>query len=280
LNWKEIMDRACELIKEYNEESIRPTVRQIHYRLASEQVGGYQNNKRCYKSLSEKLVKARMKGLIDWGGLADHVRYMLWTRLVPTVGELIEQATSSFGEDPWDAMGKRVVVWLEKDALAELIYHVVAGYYVPLAVSRGYSSWTFIYDNLDILKSVLEVKVFYLGDHDPSGLDIERFTKEAMRYFGINLELRRVALTYEQIQRYNLLPNPTKRADPRSKEYIIKYGDVCWELDALEPKTLQQIVRSAVESEIEPSIWNKIMDKNRRAREKLKEELRKRLLSN
>lgn len=279
MNWGEVVDRAGKLIREYNGEGIKPTLRQVHYRLASEQAGGYQNTQACYKGLSGKLVKARMKGLISWDSLADHVRYRWWNRpsgrQVPDVEGIVEQATADLGEDPWKAMGKRVVLWLEKDALAELVYDVVGGYYVPLAVSRGYSSWTFIHDNLDVLQDEIEVEALYLGDHDPSGLDIERFTEEAMSYFGIELELERVALNYGQVQQYNLLPNPTKKADPRAKEYVASYGDECWELDALEPKKLQHIVKEAVESRINPAVWNKVIARNEKLKKKIAEELKR-----
>lgn len=189
----------------------------------------------------------------------------------------IEEATKNLGEDPWKVLGKRVVVWLEKDALAELVYGVVRAYYVPLGVSRGYSSWTFIHDNLDIIRTNLEVKVLYLGDHDPSGIDIERFTGEAMRYFDVDFELERIALTYEQVLSYNLLPNPAKKADPRAKEYIQRYGDKCWELDALEPTLLQNVVKEAIQSEIDPRILNAVVERNHEARRKAREELRRKL---
>jgi hypothetical protein len=280
VEWGSVVNRACILIRAYNSQGIRPTLRQVHYRLASERVGGYQNTKACYKTLSDRLVKARMGGLIPWGSLADHVRYRWWFKpsgQTVNIDELVERATEGLGEDPWEAMGKRIVVWLEKDALAELIYDAVGGFYIPLAVSRGYSSWTFIYDNLDIFHSDCEAKVLYLGDHDPSGIDIERFTGEAVEYFGVDLTLKRIALTYGQVLSYNLLPNPTKKADPRAEEYVARYGDQCWELDALEPTELQRIVKEAVEAEIDPKIWSEVIERNREAQRKAREELKKKL---
>jgi hypothetical protein len=281
VNWGEAVGRARALISDYNGQGIRPTLRQVHYRLASEGVGGYQNTSSCYKGLSERLVRARMQGLVPWGALADHVRYRWWLKptggQVPDVEELVDRATEDMGEDPWEAMGRRVVVWLEKDALAELVYGAVGGYYVPLSVSRGYSSWTFVHENLDVLDSGAEVEVLYLGDHDPSGLDIERFTKEAMEHFGVEFDLRRVALTYEQVQAYGLLPNPTKKADPRAKEYVSRYGDECWELDALEPRTLRTVVKDAVKSKIDLKVWSEVAERNERARERARRELRRRL---
>ena len=288
VEWNVVTGRAIELVKEYNAQFIRPTLRQIHYRLASEQVGGYQNTRNCYKRLSEKLVEARKQGLIPWDSLADHVRYRRWNRpfggQVPEyvdLESLLESYVVTIGEDPWKAQGLRVIVWLEKDALAELIEGVTWKYYVPLAVSRGYSSWTFIYDNLDVLReSGTRKVVLYLGDHDPSGLDIERFTKEAMQYFKVEFDMVRIAVTYEQVKKYNLLPNPTKKADPRAKWYIQRYGDKCWELDAIEPRELKKIVEESIKKFIKEKVWNEVMKRNeeskKEALEKLKEIIKER----
>jgi len=279
ISWLEVIEGARQLILGYNAKGIRPTLRQVHYRLASGQVGGYGNTKVCYKGLSQRLVEARMEGLIPWDALADHVRYRWWNRLsgwqMPDLDEVLEKAVKGLGEDPWERMGKRIVLWLEKDALAELVWGAVRDLYIPLCVSRGYSSWTFIHDSLDLLRSDLDVKVFYLGDHDPSGLDIERFTREAMEYFDVDFELKRLALTYEQVRAYRLLPNPTKRADPRAREYIAKYGDECWELDALEPTMLQAIIRGAIEAEMDKSLWNEVEARNQEARQRILEDLRR-----
>ena len=281
ISWFEVIEGARQLILGYNAKGIRPTLRQVHYRLASGQVGGYSNAKACYKGLSQRLVEARMEGLIPWDALADHVRYRWWNRLsgwrMPDLDEVLERAVKGLGEDPWERMGKRIVLWLEKDALAELVWGAVRDLYIPLCVSRGYSSWTFIHDSLDLLRSDLDVKVFYLGDHDPSGLDIERFTREAMEYFDVDFELKRLALTFEQVLAYRLLPNPTKRPDPRAREYIAKYGDECWELDALEPTTLQAIIRGAIEAEMDKSLWNEVEICNQKIRRRILEDLRRRL---
>lgn len=281
MDWASAIDRALGLVKEYNSQDIRPTVRQIHYKLASEQVGGYENTEACYKSLSKRLVDVRRKGLISWDSISDHVRYRLWTRpkvgLVPNTEEIIQTAVEDLGEDPWKEMGKRVVIWLEKEALAEFVYDAIGGYYVPLAISRGYSSWTFIHENIDLVNDGVDLKVFSLGDHDPSGLDIERFTQRAMKYFNEKFEFKRIALTYEQVCKYNLLPHPTKKAVSRRGDYITKYGDRCWELNALEPEVLQHIIKEAVESEIKPDVWNKVIRKNKELQKNVREELTRKL---
>jgi len=80
-------------------------------------------------------------------------------------------------------------VWIEKEALASTLQSWLSGKEIPIRVNRGYSSWTFIYNNVQSLKWTLQkhdkVIIYYTGDLDPSGLDIERFLQEALEYFGL-----------------------------------------------------------------------------------------------
>jgi hypothetical protein len=89
-------------------------------------------------------------------------------------------------------------------------------------------------------------KLFYLGDHDPSGEDMVRDIRERLEMFGVrNLEVRKIALTTPQIKKYRPPPNPAKLTDPRAKDYIEKHGDSSWEVDALPPEVLARIVKEA-----------------------------------
>jgi hypothetical protein len=87
---------------------------------------------------------------------------------------------------------------------------------------------------------------------------------------GLEIHVERVALTYEQVQKYGLPPNPTKRADTRSKGYISRYGDGCWELDAIEPDELQRMVRASVAKHIVPEVWKGAVDREEQERERLR----------
>ena len=52
-------------------------------------------------------------------------------------------------------------------------------------------------------------------------------------------------------------PNPAKVTDSRFQDYARKYGDESWELDALSPSYLVELVRSNVVRYIEDDIWDK-----------------------
>ena len=83
-----------------------------------------------------------------------------------------------------------------------------------------------------------EAVILYYGDFDPSGKDIDRFIKESLEWFGLDIEFIRIAITLEQIEEHNLphTPDDAKeiakmRRDPRFKKW--EYGLFRVELDAL-----------------------------------------------
>ena len=81
--------------------------------------------------------------------------------------------------------------------------------------------------------------IFHFGDHDPNGIDMSRDIVDRLETFGTKVEFHRVALNMDQVEQYGLPPNFAKEEDPRFKDYKAKYGEKCWELDALDPVTLR-----------------------------------------
>src|ERR1700722_6974774 len=89
--------------------------------------------------------------------------------------------------------------------------------------------------------------VFHLGDHDPSGIDMTRDNYDRLSMFaGAPVQVVRRALNMPQVEEYDPPPNPAKLTDSRARDYIDKYGDECWELDALDPAMLRDLIRDAV----------------------------------
>ena len=88
--------------------------------------------------------------------------------------------------------------------------------------------------------------ILHLGDHDPSGIDMTRDIQERLNLFGADVEVKRIALTMEQISKFNPPPNPAKITDSRCGNYIKKYGNESWELDALEPNVITELIKGHV----------------------------------
>ena len=94
--------------------------------------------------------------------------------------------------------------------------------------------------------------ILYLGDHDPSGLDMVRDIRDRLKEFGLrNLTVKHIALTWEQIGEHEPPPNPAKFTDPRSQWYMDKFGLDSWEVDALPPNILEQLLKDTIEVHID-----------------------------
>jgi hypothetical protein len=142
-------------------------------------------------------------------------------------------------------------------------------------VNRGYSSTTAIYDSFkrisDALNRDQKVNILYLGDHDPSGLDMVRDIRDRLKTMLIAdypedfvenmLEVHHIGLTQEQIKLHEPPPNPTKVQDPRADWYINNFGTTCWEVDALNPKVLHEVIDEKVAQLIDFERFNNVLKK-------------------
>ena len=117
-------------------------------------------------------------------------------------------------------------------------------------------------------------KILYLGDHDPSGMDMIRDIRERIsemlnaKELSNMFDVEAIALTMEQIRRFEPPKNPAKLTDPRAKWYIKQFGYSSWEVDALDPKTLNSLLSQKIEENIDMELFNEILgdeedDKNK-----------------
>lgn len=87
--------------------------------------------------------------------------------------------------------------------------------------------------------------MLYAGDFDATGEDIPRDL--ATRLNG-DVRVERIALTAEQVERFDLPPQPGKRSDSRSAAFESEHGRLVQvELDALPPNELRALYRDALE---------------------------------
>lgn len=117
--------------------------------------------------------------------------------------------------------------------------------------------------------------LLYLGDHDPSGEDMVRDIGARLAMFGVKgLEVRKLALTMDQIAEHNPPPNPAKMSDPRAADYVAKHGNESWEVDALGPDVLDRIIRDAFEGLVDRGLMRAIVRKEERDKAQLRRAVR------
>jgi hypothetical protein len=144
-------------------------------------------------------------------------------------------------------------VWLEKDALAGVIFAVTDEWRVPLMVTRGFASLSYIHNAATEIERVGKpTYIYYFGDYDPSGVEIDRNLERRLREFApySDIHFERVAVRAEQIEGYGLPTRPTKVGT--SHGLGLHEGDSV-EVDAIPPPTLLQLVRDSIERHVDPA---------------------------
>ena len=260
-----IIAKANEIVAEMAASGYTLTVRQLYYQFVAR--GLLANKQENYKRLAGIIDDARKSGDIDWDAIEDRTRvlrgYGHGYPLYFDPGEFItDNARNYYHEDLWANQGEYVEVWVEKDALLGVIERPANLYRVPYFACRGYPSSSALYAAGQRFGEKLAegkvCRIFYLGDHDPSGIDMTRnngelvnMFSEAMDVHGRPIHIERLALNMDQVRRYNPPPNPAKETDSRSGGYIAEHGGASWELDALEPAVIDSLIRDAILSSLD-----------------------------
>lgn len=259
--------QANDIIDEYQADGLKLTLRQLYYQFVSR--GLIPNNQKAYDSLGRTVSNGRLAGLIDWDAIEDRTRFLRGVQSWSSPAALIRYNSRAYSIDMWQGQDVRLEVWIEKDALVGVIERVCRDNDVDYFACRGYVSQSELYEAGKRLRTYMEagqsVVVIHLGDHDPSGLDMTRDNEERLRMFsgadddygceGQTLEVKRIALNIDQVRAYDPPPNPAKLTDSRAQDYIAEHGAYSWELDALEPRVLRDLIQDEIDLVRDPDVW-------------------------
>lgn len=225
------------------------TVRQVFYRLVSS--GVIDKTEAEYKNtVCRLLADMRRSGVIPYGWIADNTRWMRKPNTHNSLEDALRTTAEAYRRSLWNHLSTYVEVWCEKDALAGVLYEETAAWDVPLMVTRGYPSLSYLAEAAEAIKAHDKPTwLYYLGDHDPSGVDIPRVVHERLQEMAPEAEINftRLAVNPDQIKAWDLPTRPTKKSDSRSKSF--KGQSV--ELDAIPSRQLRAIVREAVTGHID-----------------------------
>lgn len=245
-----VIRRILEEHKQYG----KLTVRQVYYQLVSR--GVIENSKSSYQKYDHHLTTGRKGGVIPWDAFEDRTR-MFYKEPLPEYDissesnpkdalkswfryALNPKVSTRYDLSRWKDQHCYVELWVEKDALAGFLSPLCERLGVGLVVSRGYTSYTFKQEANKRFNEISELGrspvLLYLGDLDPSGYDIYRCLREEIKAM-----VERIGLYSQDVTQFNLVPNPIKDLDTRTKGFKNLYpelGNNVYELDALPPGEL------------------------------------------
>lgn len=168
---------------------------------------------------------------------------------------------------------------IEKDALSGVLRPVCQALDISITANKGYCSSSTMYEVGKRLYSKFEerseIMLIYLGDHDPSGIDMSRDIEDRIAmYSGLgptDFRVVRIALNFDQVQQWNPPENPAKQTDSRFKAYVDRFGESSWELDAVQPATLAKLVQDIVIQHRDNSLWYDAVRREDQMRAELKQ---------
>ncbi len=265
------------IVVEYQNQGYKLTLRQLYYQLVSRDI--IPNVLAEYAKLSKLLKEGRMAGIVDWSAIEDRLRVPYYKPEFESPKALMDAAIRQYERPRQEGQPVYMEVWVEKDALSGVLRRITDEYHIPILVNRGYSSVSAIHDAYQRFEKDVPTKVLYLGDFDPSGLDMirditDRITEFFMGQSGLgesfDFEVIPVALIREQIEKYQPPPNPAKATDPRARGFIDDHGDTSWEVDALRPEVLNEILERAILEYLDPDIYQAQVDQEWEDIKKLK----------
>jgi hypothetical protein len=264
------INQANAILQEFAAQGFTMTLRQLYYQFVARDI--IENSFNNYKRLSVIVDDARLGGMIDWDHIEDRTREV---RTHPSWGEpsdIIRSAASWYREDIWQGQDYRPEVWVEKAALLGVIEPVCKEYRVPYFATIGNCSQSEMHDAgqrfADQIADGLIPVVLHLADHDPGGIDMTGDIEDRLEMFACEaIEVRRIALNMDQVELYRPPPNFTKDTDNHAAGYRERFGtDECWELDALSPTVIADLIRDELDGMIDDSLWQERKAEEKRNR--------------
>lgn len=272
-----IIAKANTVIADYMRQGFKLTLRQLYYQFIAKDLlphswidaeynakhglpADTKNTMKNYKHLGDIINDGRLAGQIDWTAIEDRTRNLQTHSSWTSPHSIIRACADQYTVDLWAEQGNHVEVWIEKEALIGVIEGICTELQVPYFACKGYTSQSEMWEAAQRLKRYekagKDTVVVHLGDHDPSGLDMTRDIQERLELFGSTTVIDRIALTWQQIDEYGPPPNPAKTTDARYEKYREQFGDDSWELDALEPQVMADLIRDAVQARIDQELWD------------------------
>jgi len=207
------------------------------------------------------LKEAREEGTINWEWIVDETRSLERAPCWDDPADFVQSVARQYRRDFWQQQPERVEVWSEKGTIRGVLQPVLDEYGVGFRVMHGFGSATILND-VSQGDDSHPLTILYVGDYDPSGLWMsERDIPERLaRYGGNHISIRRIALLRADCDLLGKQPAfsvKDKSKDPRSPWFRKNYGDLCWELDAMDPNDLRSRIEDEINNHIDSDAWER-----------------------
>lgn len=265
---------AVAITMDYESRGIPLTLRGLYYKYVSRNI--FANKPQNYGRLGDVVSDGRMAGLISWTSIVDYERDLMGTTCWESPHHALAERRQQYKLDLWANQPMRVEVWFEKKGMSGIVGQACADLRVDYFGCRGYNSQTEQWRAGQRFASYYQhgqrPVVLHLGDHDPSGIDMTRDNRDRLSQFcGVPVFVKRLALNMDQVEANHLPPNPAKLSDSRAADYVAQFGDESWEIDALAPEYIMELIASAVAEFRDPKLWEQALEREAHDKERIDE---------
>lgn len=207
------------------------------------------------------LKEAREEGTIPWEWIVDETRELEQIQTWDNPAKYMRAVARSYRLDFWQQQPKRVEVWSEKGTIRGVLQPVLDEFGVGFRVMHGFGSATTIND-VSQSDDSRPLTILYIGDFDPSGMYMSEcdIPERLERYGGDHITVERVALLRSDCTLLGRRPAfnvEEKKKDPRAPWFRKTYGQLCWELDAMDPNALRTRVEEEINNHIDYVAWER-----------------------
>jgi hypothetical protein len=248
---------AVELLSEREPD----TVRGVMYACVS---AGWlpDTSQQSYGKVQRILDTLRKREVVPFKWIVDNIRATEKPSSWSGLEDFADTVSRAYRKDFWASLPDYVSIIVEKDTVAGRVSPVTREYDVPLHPLRGFSSTSFAFAIADEWKRIQKpIHAFYIGDHDPSGRDIERSIRQRLTELsGKDFSWKRLAVEPSQFSEFNVIALDAKRGDTRYERFSEEFGDKCAEVEAVPADALRDMVRSAIESHIPAAEWSRLKE--------------------
>lgn len=249
-------------------------LRRVHYYLVSVEAGRpdgetYENTLEAWHYLAQASKVARYLGLVDVAAFDDRRNppaqiFYSWDQseggifindFDPELPTLTMPELPRLSVRPPSAVQPYAVeVWCEKSTVNDVLVPLCQQYGSTLVTGLGELSVTACHRLRErVVEYDKPTRIIYLSDFDPAGQSMPVAVARKIEYLAqdhdLDIQLRSVALTADQIGQFNLPRVPIKASERRREKFEETHGAGAVELDALEaivPGALARIVTDAV----------------------------------
>ena len=234
------------------------TVRQVFYRMVGR--FGYDKTEKAYANLGYTLRRARRARVIEFSDLRDDGISVLENVGFRSIADFLDEQrrqAQRFRRDRQQGQAYNVELWCEAAGMMPQLDRVAERYGISVRSNGGYTSLSGVRQIVDgVISRDKPTVLLHVGDFDYDGEGIyEAMTTDAIEFLrednflpGLrSLIPVRIALTREQVDRYDLPTDPSKPGRSAG------FGGTC-QAEALPPNVLADEVRAAIERFIDGQV--------------------------